>query len=82
MPWVRFNANFDWRRSPKVTVVYKAGMVQLVSQACRDAAVAAGKAEDAPRPETALAVTAAPAPAIPPVPAEPPRVRKRKNARK
>lgn len=56
MPWVAFTSNFDWAKGARQVVAYKAGMVQLVSQACRDAAVGAGSAKDTDRPAGAPAV--------------------------
>lgn len=53
MPWVQFTGDFDWRVGTRTTA-YKTGMVQLVKQACRDAAVSAGRAVDADRPAGAL----------------------------
>jgi hypothetical protein len=72
MPWVKFTANFDWKKAPRVVTAYKAGMVQLVSQSCRDAAVNAGVAADTERPAGSPPVTAAPAGA--------PRIRRRRHA--
>lgn len=53
MPWIRFSADFDW--SPpayrnRVTIAYKAGMVQLVTRACADKATAKGAASPTKRP--------------------------------
>lgn len=79
MPWIRFTANFDWRKAPRVVTAYKAGMVQLVSQACRDAAVDAMVAVDAERPAGAPAVTALPE--LDPPGAAPPAIRRRADAR-
>jgi hypothetical protein len=78
MPWVRFTANYDWKKTPRVVTAYKAGMVQLVSQACRDAAVAASAAVEIERPDGAPAVTALPE--IDFLDASPPRIRRRANA--
>jgi hypothetical protein len=75
MPWVRFTAKFDWRKAPRVVTASKAGMVQRVSQACRDAAVAAAAAVEIERPEGAPAVTALPE--IDFLDASPPRIRRR-----
>lgn len=45
MPWVKFTSDMDYRLTPQCVRAYKAGMQLLVSQACADSAVAAGKAE-------------------------------------
>jgi hypothetical protein len=45
MPRIRFTADFDFKVNPRVIRAYKALRKYLVSQACADAAIAAGKAE-------------------------------------
>jgi len=51
MPWVRFTAGFDFKPRRAVTVAYQAGQVKLVTSPCARAAIAAGKAEPATKPE-------------------------------
>lgn len=44
MPWVRFLEEFDWKPKPAVTVAFRAGTVKLVTRACAEKALTAGKA--------------------------------------
>lgn len=50
MPWVRFTSDFDFKPKPQVTQAYKDGAVKLVTTACANAAIAAGKGEKAQKP--------------------------------
>ena len=48
MPWLKFTDRFDFdvpRYNGRVTIAYKANTTMLVTRACADAAVAAGKAK-------------------------------------
>lgn len=44
MPWVKFTADHDFRMTRHAVRAYKAGMKCLVSQACAEEAIKAGKA--------------------------------------
>lgn len=44
MPWLLFTADFDHKPRPGVTIAYRAGQHLLVTTACAERAVAAGKA--------------------------------------
>lgn len=59
MPRVLFTADFDWSAKPRVTVFHKAGHKYLVTQACADEAIAAGKAVALPSPARAKPATRA-----------------------
>ena len=48
--WVKFTKDFDFKPKPTVTKAYKAGMVENVTQACAEQAIALGKAEKTARP--------------------------------
>jgi hypothetical protein len=50
MPWVRFTADFPWHQRPAVTVMYRAGEVHLVSQACAKEAIDKERAVASLRP--------------------------------
>lgn len=55
MPWVRFTAAFDWappERNGRFLIAYKPGR-HLVTRACAEAAIAAGKAASCARPREA-----------------------------
>lgn len=39
MPWVRFDADFDWSPRHGSTIAYKKGMVLNVTRRCRDRAI-------------------------------------------
>lgn len=51
MPWVRFTGDYPWSPVPQQTVMFKAGMVLHVPRGCAAAAIAAGKAVAAERPQ-------------------------------
>lgn len=42
MPWIRFERDFDWRPTPRVTIAHKAGKTYLVTTPCAAAAISAG----------------------------------------
>ena len=44
MPWVRFNATFNFPATPAVTLRYSEGWTGSVTTRCANMAVAAGKA--------------------------------------
>lgn len=44
MPWVRFIADFEYRVTPRVILVYRAGREYLVKRMCAEQAVREGKA--------------------------------------
>jgi hypothetical protein len=51
MPWVRFIKPFDYVVRDRLVLVYKAGQVYLVMQACAQRALAQGSAVLVKRPE-------------------------------
>lgn len=54
MPWIRFNERFDYtnkNRRGQPTTVYQPGMVEFVTRARAEAAIASGKGEPAQNPK-------------------------------
>lgn len=54
MPWIRFNERFDYtvkNRRGQPTTVYQPGMVEFVTRARAEAAIASGKGEATDNPK-------------------------------